>query len=127
MNYYLILGIPADADEETIRHAFRVLARQYHPDAGSGSSAEKFRQVFEAYETLRDPARRALYDNSLQARRGSVRPFTIEPLRPEPTRPEPIRPVPPDFFFRSHIFQLFDELFRDFEDDPFFRRPFPRW
>jgi curved DNA-binding protein CbpA len=125
MNYYLILGIPADADEETIRHAFRVLARQYHPDAGSGSSAEKFRQVFEAYETLRDPARRALYDNSLQARRGSVRPFTIEPLRPEPTRAEPIRP---DFSFRSDIIeQLFDELFRDFCDDAFPRRPFPRW
>ena len=125
MNYYLILGIPVDADEETIRHAFRVLARRYHPDAGSGSSAEMFRQIFEAYETLRDPARRALYDTSWRAKRGIARPFTVEPLRPDPTRAEPIRP---DFFFRRDIIeQLFDELFRDFHDDPFLRRPFPRW
>jgi curved DNA-binding protein CbpA len=128
MNYYLILGIPVDADEETIRHAFRMLARRYHPDAGSGSSVEKFRQIFEAYETLRDPARRALYDNSLQAsqaRRGRARPITVEPLRPEPTRAEPIRP---DFAFRRDIIeQLFDDLFADFRDDPFLRRPFPRW
>ena len=53
MNYYVILGIPVDADHESIRHAFRVLARRFHPDAGAGSSAEKFHQIFEAYETLR--------------------------------------------------------------------------
>jgi curved DNA-binding protein CbpA len=125
MNYYLILGIPVDADEETIRHAFRVLARRYHPDAGAGSSAEQFRRIFEAYETLRDPARRALYDNSLRPRPRGARPFTVEPLRPEPTRAEPVRT---DFFFRRDIIeQLFDELFRDFHDDPFLRRPFPGW
>ena len=125
MNYYLILGIPVDADAETIRHAFRVLARRYHPDAGSGSSVEKFRQIFEAYETLRDPARRTMYDNSLRPRPRSARPFTVEPLRPEPTRAVPVRT---DFFFRRDIIeQLFNEWFRDFHDDPFLRRPFPRW
>ena len=34
MNYYVILGIPVDADYESIRHAFRVLARRFHPDTG---------------------------------------------------------------------------------------------
>jgi curved DNA-binding protein len=67
MNYYAILGISADADDESIRRAFRALARQYHPDAGIGSSAEKFRQIFEAYETLRDPVRRVQYDASQRA------------------------------------------------------------
>jgi curved DNA-binding protein CbpA len=124
MNYYLILGVPVNADEETIRHSFRVLARRYHPDVGSGSSAEKFRQIFEAYQTLRDPARRALYDNSLRARQGSAMPHTVEPLRPERRRTEPIRP---DIFRRVIIEQLFDELFRDFRDDPFLHRPSPRW
>src|SRR5688572_8105564 len=91
MNYYRTLGIPADADDDTIRRAFRILARRYHPDAGSGSSAVKFRQIFEAYQTLRDPARRAAYDRSLRASPRSARPFRVEPLRPEPTRAEPIR------------------------------------
>src|SRR6185369_11836368 len=96
MNYYVILGVPVDANDEVIRHAFRELARRYHPDAGAGSSVEKFRQVFEAYETLRDPLRRAAYDVSL--RRPIVRLQSIvEPLRPEPTRAEQLRP---DFFIR---------------------------
>jgi curved DNA-binding protein CbpA len=54
MNCYSVLGVPSDADSETIRSAFRILARRYHPDSGSGSSAEKFRQIVEAYETLSD-------------------------------------------------------------------------
>jgi DnaJ domain len=37
MNYYVVLGIAEDADEETIRSAFRALARRYHPDVGVGS------------------------------------------------------------------------------------------
>jgi curved DNA-binding protein len=38
MAFYAILGIPPNADEETIRIAFRALARRYHPDVGAGSS-----------------------------------------------------------------------------------------
>ncbi len=66
MSYYDILGIPFDADEETVRSAYRTLVRRYHPDAGAGSSVERFRQVVEAYETLNDPAHRRLYDASLR-------------------------------------------------------------
>jgi curved DNA-binding protein CbpA len=123
MNYYVILGVPVDADDEAIRHAFRELARRYHPDAGAGSSVEKFRQIFEAYETLRDPRRRAAYDVSLRpiVRRQTI----VEPLRPEPTRAGRVRP---DFFMRLDIIeQLFYELFNELHDDPFLSRPFPRW
>ena len=66
MNFYAVLGISRDADDETIRSAYRILARRYHPDRGAGSSAEKFRQVNEAYETLIDPGSRQSYDLSLQ-------------------------------------------------------------
>ena len=66
MNFYAILGIPRDADEETIRDAYRLLARRYHPDRGAGSSAEKFRQIKQAYETLIDSRSRQEYNRSLQ-------------------------------------------------------------
>ena len=47
MNYYVILGIPVNADDASIRHAFRMLARRFHPDAGAGSSAEEFHRILE--------------------------------------------------------------------------------
>ena len=123
MNYYVILGIPADADDESIRHAFRVLARRFHPDAGAGSSAEKFHRIFEAYETLRDPARRAAYDRSLRLRPRSGPRRSVEPLCPEPTRAEPFQR---NFSFRRDIFEeLINEFFKNFHDDypfPGFRR-----
>jgi curved DNA-binding protein len=87
MNYYLLLGVPQDADAETIRSAFRVLARRYHPDAGEGSSAERFREVLDAYETLNDPTRRWHYDRALQER--PLRPRFAEPLIAQPA-PEPM-------------------------------------
>jgi curved DNA-binding protein CbpA len=79
MNFYAVLGVPRDADDETIRGAYRILARRYHPDRGAGSSAEKFRMVNEAYETLIDPGSRRSYDLSFQ-------PATDQtPVRIEPT------------------------------------------
>ncbi len=79
MNLYAVIGISRDADDERIRSAYRTLARRYHPDRGAGSSAEKFRQVNEAYETLIDPGRRQSYDLSL---RWAQHPM---PVRVEPT------------------------------------------
>jgi DnaJ-class molecular chaperone len=64
MDFYTVLGIPRNADEATIRNAYKALARQYHPDRGDGSSVEKFRQVNEAYSTLGDSASRQAYDRS---------------------------------------------------------------
>ena len=69
MDFYTILEVDSHADAETIRAAYRLLARRYHPDAGDGSSSEKFRQITEAYETLSDPQRRAAYDQSREPRR----------------------------------------------------------
>jgi DnaJ-class molecular chaperone len=130
MNHYVTLGISMNADEETIRHAFRTLARRYHPDAGSGSSVEKFRNVFEAYETLRDPLRRAAYDHSLRVTRRSTGAIRVESLRAEPLRAEPLQRSRPhhsayieEFFFGGDADQLFDELFNILGDDPFFWRP----
>ena len=79
MNYYVVLGIAEDAESDTIRSAFRALARRYHPDAGAGSSTAEFRQALEAYETLSDPERRRLYDRELRGCR--VRAATVaEPI-----------------------------------------------
>lgn len=69
MDYYVVLGVTEDADEETIRSAFRGLARRFHPDVGAGSSPAQFQRAREAYETLVDPERRRRYDHQLRASR----------------------------------------------------------
>jgi curved DNA-binding protein CbpA len=71
-DYYKILEVTPDADEKEIRAAYRRLARQYHPDAGEGSSAEAFRAIQEAYDVLGDPERKRDYDSANFA--GSPRP-----------------------------------------------------
>ena len=75
MNYYVVLGIAEDADEETIRSAFRALARRYHPDVGAGSSPVEFQRAREAYEALADPERRRRYDRQLRDAR--ARPVVV--------------------------------------------------
>lgn len=62
--YYDVLGVPAGADDKTIKKAFRALAQKYHPDrnAGDASAEAKFKEVNNAYEVLSDPAKRKLYD-----------------------------------------------------------------
>jgi len=59
-DYYQILGVPENADEETIKKAFRELAKKYHPDRGG--DAEKFKKIVEAYRVLSDKKLRAEYD-----------------------------------------------------------------
>jgi molecular chaperone DnaJ len=63
-DYYDVLGVPRDADEATIKKAFRRLARELHPDVNSHDpqAEEKFKEAAEAYEVLSDPERRATYD-----------------------------------------------------------------
>jgi curved DNA-binding protein len=62
-DYYEVLGVPRDADHETIRRAYRKLARKYHPDLNSDSDAEQsFKELGEAYEVLSDADKRARYD-----------------------------------------------------------------
>ncbi len=62
-DYYEVLGVPRDADQQAIKAAFRRLARKYHPDRSAEPDAEaRFRELAEAYRVLSDPARRAEYD-----------------------------------------------------------------
>ncbi|HEX4518842.1 MAG TPA: molecular chaperone DnaJ [Gaiellaceae bacterium] len=62
-DYYDLLGVPRTADEQTIKKAFRKLARELHPDVSGEPDAElRFREVSEAYEALSNPETRQLYD-----------------------------------------------------------------
>src|SRR5687768_16097329 len=62
-DYYAIMGVPREASAEQIKQAYRKLARKYHPDVSKEADAEqRFKEVGEAYEVLRDPQKRAAYD-----------------------------------------------------------------
>lgn len=71
-DYYETLGVEPNAGEAEIKSAYRRLARKYHPDVSKEAGAEeKFKAVNEAYEALRDPQKRAAYD---QLRKRGYRP-----------------------------------------------------
>ena len=63
-DFYDVLSVSKDADEKTLKAAYRKLAMANHPDRNQGDAAaeERFREASEAYEVLKDPQKRAAYD-----------------------------------------------------------------
>jgi curved DNA-binding protein CbpA len=100
-DYYEILGVPENADEESIKKAFRELAKKYHPDR-PGGDAEKFKKIAEAYRVLSDKRLRAEYDQ----RRKFQTTFTFDFGDLE----EYLRRS----FFGEEIFDLFEDFFTPF-------------
>ena len=76
-DFYSVLGVPRDASEADIKKAYRKLAMEHHPDRNKSPGAEeRFKEITEAYEVLRDEAQRAAYDRFGEAGlRGAGAPF----------------------------------------------------
>jgi DnaJ-class molecular chaperone len=79
-DYYDILGLPREADEEAIRRAFQTLARDWHPDVAEAPDAEeRFRELAEAYSVLSKREARLLYDRYGYRGRGAPSPLSDAP------------------------------------------------
>lgn len=63
-NYYEVLGVPQNADAETLKHAYKELAKKYHPDLNPNDkiAEENFKRLIEAYNILSDPQKRTVYN-----------------------------------------------------------------
>lgn len=61
-DYYELLGVSRDADEKEIKSAYKKAARKYHPDNSETGNEELFKKIGQAYEILKDPNKKAIYD-----------------------------------------------------------------
>ena len=93
VDFYAALGLPPDADDTTIRLAYRRLARRYHPDIAGEESLRRMQLLNEAYQTLSDPERRRVYDATRPQPSGSAAP---PPPATSPATPprQPVREAP---------------------------------
>ena len=93
-NYYEILELSSNANQDTIERMFRYLATKHHPD--SGGDKEKFSALLKAFEVLRDPAARSAYDTTLQQEKKEKKVLV-----------EHAREAGPDAAVRHELLQLF--------------------
>ena len=104
-DYYAILGIEKKASPDEIKHAYRKLARKYHPDVSKEKDAEEhFKEVQEAYEVLKDPKKREAYDTLGSHWKAG------QEFKPPPGWGENVR------FYTSGNGSPFGETFGDFSD-----------
>jgi DnaJ-class molecular chaperone len=89
-DFYKVLGVNPKAGPEKIKRAYRQAAKRYHPDV-SPRNGEKFREVQEAYDTLSDPEKRAIYDREILEKKSPA-------LSPQPYYPYPLRSYPSSLF-----------------------------
>ncbi len=108
-NYYFILGLNIYASETEIKHAYRKLALQFHPDRNPSGEAETiFKEINEAYEILGDSERKTSYDLLLRG----VSPAA--PVNSRPHRDPGYRPRPPGSFSRKSQKQELLEVMQDY-------------
>ena len=114
-NFYKVLGVNQKADPEKIRRAYRRAVKRYHPDV-SPRNEDKFREVQEAYETLSDPEKKALYDREIVEERPPV-------LSRESYYPYPLQNYPASLFDEiDQFFGRFEDLWTGRWSDPFGER-----
>jgi molecular chaperone DnaJ len=121
-NYYVVLGITADASAEDVKAAFRRRALELHPDR-SGKDRTPFQEAQEAYSVLADPERRRQYDGQRRASSARARPAprSAEPMVQERGRAEPLRPVAPARALRELSLMQSFEMYRPSFDELFDR------
>ena len=107
MNFYKVLGVNQKAGPDKIKRAYRKAAKRFHPDV-SPRNGEKFREVQEAYETLSDPKKKALYDREVLENRSPA-------VRPQSYYSHPSGSVPSSLF---NEIEAFFGRFEDFWGDP---------
>ena len=68
-SYYDILGVQENADQDSIKKAYRTMAKRYHPDRNKDAGAEeRFKKITEAYENIGDDSKRVEYDRKRSMR-----------------------------------------------------------
>ena len=107
MDYYRILGVPEQADEEQIKQAYRREAKKYHPDLNPDDPAAeaRFKEIVEAYETLGDSVKRKAYDRKQEAAAGAGKACR------KSRRSTPVQPVDLEGLAR-HMERYFNSSYR---------------
>jgi molecular chaperone DnaJ len=119
-DYYIILGISRSESPAGIHEAFRKLAKKYHPDLGGPETAETFREIAQAYETLSDPEQRRTYDQTLRQGESLLRSEPLQEVarqrryQAEPLVPQPMSILHDFQTIRPSFDALFNRILRNF-------------